>query len=146
MACATASKARTRTNRRNHLKNRAPRAREKRLETSWSSLWIWNLNSPSGLEMASFDQAPPGDPKNGEKIFRTKCAQCHTVEKGAGHKQGNLFLLYLPNAVQFDFSIRDTILYKFGFSPLHMFKILLNFVIDRIYFMLLIWFLCVELR
>ncbi|KAJ7982716.1 Cytochrome c [Quillaja saponaria] len=38
--------------------------------------------------MASFDQAPPGDSKSGEKIFRTKCAQCHTVEKGAGHKQG----------------------------------------------------------
>ncbi|CAL5398918.1 unnamed protein product [Camellia sinensis] len=38
--------------------------------------------------MATFDQAPPGDPKSGDKIFRTKCAQCHTVEKGAGHKQG----------------------------------------------------------
>ena len=38
--------------------------------------------------MASFEQAPPGDPKAGEKIFKTKCAQCHTVEKGAGHKQG----------------------------------------------------------
>jgi hypothetical protein len=39
--------------------------------------------------MASFSEAPPGDPKVGEKIFKTKCAQCHTVEKGAGHKQGN---------------------------------------------------------
>ena len=38
--------------------------------------------------MASFSEAPPGDAKVGEKIFRTKCAQCHTVEKGAGHKQG----------------------------------------------------------
>ncbi|KAK8591813.1 hypothetical protein V6N13_031841 [Hibiscus sabdariffa] len=38
--------------------------------------------------MASFDQAPPGDSKSGDKIFKTKCAQCHTVEKGAGHKQG----------------------------------------------------------
>ncbi|PKA57174.1 Cytochrome c [Apostasia shenzhenica] len=38
--------------------------------------------------MASFSEAPPGDPKAGEKIFKTKCAQCHTVEKGAGHKQG----------------------------------------------------------
>lgn len=38
--------------------------------------------------MASFAEAPPGDAKAGEKIFKTKCAQCHTVEKGAGHKQG----------------------------------------------------------
>eukprot|EP00258_Populus_trichocarpa_P023653 XP_024439672.1 cytochrome c isoform X1 [Populus trichocarpa] len=38
--------------------------------------------------MASFAEAPPGDSKAGEKIFRTKCAQCHTVDKGAGHKQG----------------------------------------------------------
>ncbi|CAL9129061.1 unnamed protein product [Musa acuminata var. zebrina] len=38
--------------------------------------------------MASFAEAPPGDPKAGEKIFKTKCAQCHTVDQGAGHKQG----------------------------------------------------------
>ncbi|GAB4849169.1 Cytochrome c [Ancistrocladus abbreviatus] len=38
--------------------------------------------------MVTFNAAPPGDPKTGEKIFKTKCAQCHTVEKGAGHKQG----------------------------------------------------------
>lgn len=38
--------------------------------------------------MASFAEAPPGNPKAGEKIFKTKCAQCHTVDKGAGHKQG----------------------------------------------------------
>ncbi|XP_075501892.1 cytochrome c isoform X3 [Primulina tabacum] len=38
--------------------------------------------------MASFNEAPPGDVKSGDKIFRTKCAQCHTVDKGAGHKQG----------------------------------------------------------
>ena len=45
--------------------------------------------------MASFDEAPPGNPKAGEKIFRTKCAQCHTVDKGAGHKQGPSSPLYL---------------------------------------------------
>lgn len=44
---------------------------------------------PNRVEMASFSEAPPGDAKVGEKIFKTKCAQCHTVEKGAGHKQGN---------------------------------------------------------
>jgi cytochrome c len=29
-----------------------------------------------------------GDASNGEKIFKTKCAQCHTVDKGGQHKQG----------------------------------------------------------
>uniref|UniRef100_A0A6N2LUH3 Cytochrome c domain-containing protein n=1 Tax=Salix viminalis TaxID=40686 RepID=A0A6N2LUH3_SALVM len=45
--------------------------------------------------MASFAEAPPGDSKAGEKIFKIKCAQCHTVDKAAGHKQGfNLLRLF----------------------------------------------------
>ncbi|XP_028200094.1 uncharacterized protein LOC114384587 isoform X3 [Glycine soja] len=37
--------------------------------------------------MASFDETPPRNSKNGEKIFKTKCAQCHTIDKGADNKQ-----------------------------------------------------------
>ncbi|CAF1671122.1 unnamed protein product [Adineta ricciae] len=29
-----------------------------------------------------------GDVEKGAKVFKTKCAQCHVVEKGAGNKQG----------------------------------------------------------
>lgn len=29
-----------------------------------------------------------GDVAKGAKLFKTKCSQCHVVEKGAGHKQG----------------------------------------------------------
>lgn len=38
--------------------------------------------------MATFGEAPKGNAKSGEKIFKTKCAQCHAVEKAGGHKQG----------------------------------------------------------
>lgn len=45
--------------------------------------------------MATFAEAPPGNEKSGEKIFRTKCAQCHTVDKGAGHKQGKNHIFFI---------------------------------------------------
>ncbi|XP_074575652.1 cytochrome c-like [Curcuma longa] len=38
--------------------------------------------------MATFGEVPPGNARAGEKIFRAKCAHCHTLEKGAGHKHG----------------------------------------------------------
>ncbi len=48
----------------------------------------------TGAAMATFAEAPKGNEKAGEKIFKTKCAQCHAVEQSAGHKQG-LFRLLL---------------------------------------------------
>eukprot|EP01101_Sappina_pedata_P001321 TRINITY_DN11413_c0_g1_i1.p1 TRINITY_DN11413_c0_g1~~TRINITY_DN11413_c0_g1_i1.p1 ORF type:complete len:108 (+),score=56.35 TRINITY_DN11413_c0_g1_i1:345-668(+) len=35
---------------------------------------------------------PAGDAAKGEKIFKTKCSQCHTTTEGGANKQGpNLF-------------------------------------------------------
>merc|ERR1712032_1217179 len=33
-------------------------------------------------------EVPSGDVKKGAKLFKAKCAQCHTVEKGGNAKQG----------------------------------------------------------
>eukprot|EP01099_Mayorella_cantabrigiensis_P003166 TRINITY_DN2467_c0_g1_i1.p1 TRINITY_DN2467_c0_g1~~TRINITY_DN2467_c0_g1_i1.p1 ORF type:complete len:121 (-),score=41.97 TRINITY_DN2467_c0_g1_i1:115-444(-) len=31
---------------------------------------------------------PEGDVAKGEKLFKTRCTQCHTIEKDGGNKQG----------------------------------------------------------
>lgn len=31
---------------------------------------------------------PAGDATNGAKLFKSRCLQCHTVEKGGSHKVG----------------------------------------------------------
>eukprot|EP00416_Gambierdiscus_australes_P030160 CAMPEP_0171091716 /NCGR_PEP_ID=MMETSP0766_2-20121228/35010_1 /TAXON_ID=439317 /ORGANISM="Gambierdiscus australes, Strain CAWD 149" /LENGTH=115 /DNA_ID=CAMNT_0011549865 /DNA_START=58 /DNA_END=405 /DNA_ORIENTATION=+ len=33
-------------------------------------------------------EVPEGDLKKGAKLFKAKCAQCHTIEKGGNAKQG----------------------------------------------------------
>merc|ERR1712241_1202033 len=33
-------------------------------------------------------EVPEGDEKKGAKLFKAKCAQCHTIEKGGNAKQG----------------------------------------------------------
>ena len=35
-----------------------------------------------------WEQVPAGDVKKGAKLFKAKCAQCHTIEKGGNAKQG----------------------------------------------------------
>lgn len=53
---------------------------------------VWDLRREKSdrekKEMATFSEAPAGNKDAGAKIFKTKCAQCHTVDQGAGHKQG----------------------------------------------------------
>eukprot|EP01024_Parvocaulis_polyphysoides_P068582 TRINITY_DN83680_c0_g1_i1.p1 TRINITY_DN83680_c0_g1~~TRINITY_DN83680_c0_g1_i1.p1 ORF type:complete len:117 (+),score=15.86 TRINITY_DN83680_c0_g1_i1:467-817(+) len=39
-------------------------------------------------DIKDFSDAPAGDVKRGQKIFTTKCSQCHTVAKGEGHRLG----------------------------------------------------------
>jgi cytochrome c len=40
------------------------------------------------LSRERFSEAPPDNSKTTEKIFKMKCAQCDTVDKGVIHKQG----------------------------------------------------------
>ncbi|RRT37805.1 hypothetical protein B296_00047782 [Ensete ventricosum] len=70
--------------------------------------------------MASFEETPPGDAKSGQKIFQSKCAHCHTVEKGAGHKHGRSLILklkFFPHGLLL-FQVPDLSCFPLTFSSL----------------------------
>jgi cytochrome c2 len=57
-----------------------------------------------------------GDVAKGAKIFKTKCAQCHTVVAGEAHKQGSsLFVVVsLRNTHAHDIFLQNVIIMFFG--------------------------------
>ncbi|GIX60751.1 cytochrome c, putative [Babesia caballi] len=51
---------------------------------------------------------PAGDAQKGAKLFKSKCAQCHTVNKGGATKQGpNLFGLFGRQSGTTDYPFSD---------------------------------------
>ncbi|CDR96994.1 cytochrome c, putative [Babesia bigemina] len=53
-------------------------------------------------------QVPAGDAKKGAKLFKSKCAQCHTTNKGGATKQGpNLFGLFGRPSGSADYAYTD---------------------------------------
>ncbi|KAL3696595.1 hypothetical protein R1sor_010671 [Riccia sorocarpa] len=61
--------------------------------------------------MSTFVEAPAGDAQSGEKLFKSKCSFCHTLEKGGAHKMGpNLAGLLGKKAGQaagYDYSVAN---------------------------------------
>merc|ERR1711957_72699 len=57
-------------------------ARAVSVSPSLSNCWINMVIAEPDIEV------PAGDVKKGAKLFKAKCAQCHTIEKGGNAKQG----------------------------------------------------------
>merc|ERR1711990_462359 len=47
-----------------------------------SCISCWTMPAEPDVEV------PAGDAKKGAKLFKGKCAQCHTIDKGGNDKQG----------------------------------------------------------
>lgn len=80
--------------------------------------------------MATLSEAPDGNEKAGEKIFKTKCAYCHTVEKSAGHKHGpnlhGLFGMTSGTTLGFTYSTAYKNKDVFVWTEEHIYDYLLN--------------------
>lgn len=74
-------------------------------------------------------EVPEGNAKKGAKVFKSKCAQCHTVEQGGATKQGpNLHALFGKEAGKAEgFAYSDANI-KSGitWSDKHLFEYLVN--------------------
>mmetsp|Transcript_54014 Transcript_54014/g.115927 ORF Transcript_54014/g.115927 Transcript_54014/m.115927 type:complete len:116 (+) Transcript_54014:118-465(+) len=74
-------------------------------------------------------EVPAGNVKKGAKIFKAKCAQCHSIEKGGPTKQGpNLYAIFgkqSGSAEGFPYSAANK---ESGiiWSDKHMFQYLIN--------------------
>jgi len=83
--------------------------------------------TPSPVETAGGDGIPTGDITKGAKLFKAKCAQCHTCEPGGSSKQGPALhgIIGRPaGSLAYDFTnaIKDS---KIVWNGEHLFKFML---------------------
>ena len=74
-------------------------------------------------------EVPAGNAKKGGKLFKSKCAQCHSIEKGGATKQGpNLFgILGREAGKEAGFAYSEANLHSgITWSDKHMFQYLIN--------------------
>jgi cytochrome c len=74
-------------------------------------------------------EVPAGSSKKGAKLFKAKCAQCHTAEKGGAAKQGPpLWNLFGRNAGTGEFGAYSDAMKTSGvtWSDKHLYQFLVN--------------------
>ena len=57
-------------------------------QAEWLELQRHSLPFSSAMPAEPEVNVPAGNAKKGAKLFKAKCAQCHTAEKGGAAKQG----------------------------------------------------------